>query len=289
MQDDVFRALADSSRRRLLDSLNDRTGQTLGDLCAGLQMARQSVSKHLHILEEANLITTVRRGRQKLHYLNAEPINAISERWIRKYDRDRIQAVSDLKTALENSIMTTTEDTSQRERSASSPTASATDFVYTTYIEAPQELVWRALTEPAFTRRYWGMEFETDWKPGSAVAVTHRSRGVHIATPEMVVKEYDPFNRMSFVWQTYTSDFMDAIGYDDEFRAKAATEPNSTVTYELSAQGELTKLVIMQTGFEQDSAIIRDISGGWPLVASWLKTFLESGRYEEAEELPAAP
>src|SRR5919197_535383 len=79
--DAVFRALADPSRRRLLDSLNARNGQTLRELCSELAMARQSVSKHLAILEDANLVTTVRRGREKLHYLNAAPINDIGERW----------------------------------------------------------------------------------------------------------------------------------------------------------------------------------------------------------------
>ena len=88
--DDVFRALADPSRRQLLDSLNERNGQTLRELCAGLDMARQSVSKHLAVLEAANLVTTVRRGREKLHYLNAAPINEIAERWITRYERDRV-------------------------------------------------------------------------------------------------------------------------------------------------------------------------------------------------------
>src|SRR5919199_4318459 len=86
--DHVFRALADPSRRQLLDRLNGRNGQTLRELCAGLAMARQSVSKHLAVLEAAGLITTVRRGREKLHYLNAAPINEISERWIDRYHRD---------------------------------------------------------------------------------------------------------------------------------------------------------------------------------------------------------
>ena len=89
--DEVFKALADPSRRRLLDSLNARNGQTLRELCAGLDMARQSVSKHLALLEAANLVTTVRRGREKLHYLNAAPINEIAERWINRYDQARVQ------------------------------------------------------------------------------------------------------------------------------------------------------------------------------------------------------
>src|SRR5712691_10210244 len=99
--DAIFRALADPSRRRLLDRLNERNGQTLSELCSVLDMARQSVTKHLAILEAANLITTVRRGREKLHYLNAAPINDIAERWIARYDRGRVQALADLTHALE--------------------------------------------------------------------------------------------------------------------------------------------------------------------------------------------
>src|ERR671924_756085 len=103
--DAVFRALADPSRRRLLDSLNGRNGQTLRELCSGLDMARQSVSKHIAVLEGANLVTTVRRGREKLHYLNAAPINEIGERWITRYERDRVDALADLKRALEENTV----------------------------------------------------------------------------------------------------------------------------------------------------------------------------------------
>src|SRR3989442_3269042 len=99
--DEIFGALAAPSRRGLLDSLNAHTGQTLRELCAGLEMARQSVSKHLAVLEAANLVTTVWRGREKLHYLNAEPINALAERWINRYHRARVDALADLKKALE--------------------------------------------------------------------------------------------------------------------------------------------------------------------------------------------
>src|ERR1700722_19959663 len=95
--DEAFRALADPSRRRLLDSLNGRNGQSLKQLCGELAMARQSVSKHLAVLEAANLVTTVWRGREKFHYLNVEPINAIAERWINRYHRERVKALADLK------------------------------------------------------------------------------------------------------------------------------------------------------------------------------------------------
>src|SRR5476649_2213821 len=99
--DDVFRALADASRRNLLDRLFTRPGQTLGELCQGLEMSRQAVSKHLAILEEANLVATVRRGREKLHYMNPVPIHEIAERWIGKFERGRLQALSGIKKALE--------------------------------------------------------------------------------------------------------------------------------------------------------------------------------------------
>jgi DNA-binding transcriptional ArsR family regulator len=99
--DDVFKALADPSRRMLLDSLNAHNGQTLRQLCAGLDMARQSVSKHLAVLEAAGLVTAVRRGREKLHDLNAAPISDIAERWISRYDQPRVEALADLKKALE--------------------------------------------------------------------------------------------------------------------------------------------------------------------------------------------
>ena len=99
---DVFRALADPSRRALLDALFKRNGQTLGELCDGMAMTRQAVTKHLARLEDANLVAIVWRGREKLHYLNPVPIHEISERWISKYERGRLSALSDLKKALES-------------------------------------------------------------------------------------------------------------------------------------------------------------------------------------------
>lgn len=100
--DQVFRALADESRRSLLDSLRAHSGQTLNELCAGLEMSRQAVSKHLAVLEEANLVATIRRGREKLHYLNPVPIAEIADRWIRKFERGRVDALIDLKKRLES-------------------------------------------------------------------------------------------------------------------------------------------------------------------------------------------
>ena len=97
----VFKALADPTRRKLLDRLQAENGQTLGELCERLAMTRQAVTKHLVLLEDANLVVTLRRGREKLHYLNPVPINAIAERWIGKFERTRLQALSNLKNRLE--------------------------------------------------------------------------------------------------------------------------------------------------------------------------------------------
>ncbi|UVK47847.1 helix-turn-helix domain-containing protein [Mesorhizobium sp. AR07] len=99
--DAVFRALADPTRRQLLDSLHVRNGQTLNALCAEMDMTRQAVTKHLAILEEANLVTTIRKGREKEHYLNPVPINEIADRWIGKFERGRLNALGDLKKRLE--------------------------------------------------------------------------------------------------------------------------------------------------------------------------------------------
>ena len=105
--DEVFKALADASRRKLLDGLHKRNGQTLGELCEDLDMTRQAVTKHLRLLEAANLVATVWRGREKLHFLNPVPLHEIYERWICKYERHRLQALSDLKKGLEQTKIKT--------------------------------------------------------------------------------------------------------------------------------------------------------------------------------------
>ena len=130
--DEVFKALADRRPAELLDRLRADNGQTLGELCARLDMTRQAVSKHLGILEGANLVATVRRGREKLHYLNPVPIHEIAERWIGKFERSRLQALSELKKALEEDVM-----------------SEQAEFVYVTYIRTTPEKLWAALTDPA--------------------------------------------------------------------------------------------------------------------------------------------
>ena len=100
-QDKVFKALADPTRRKLLDLLHDRNGQTLGELCENLEMARQSATQHLDLLEAASLVTTVKRGREKLHFINPVPLHDIYERWVRKFERQRLSLLHDLKKSLE--------------------------------------------------------------------------------------------------------------------------------------------------------------------------------------------
>jgi uncharacterized protein YndB with AHSA1/START domain/DNA-binding transcriptional ArsR family regulator len=255
--DGVFRALADRSRRRLLDSLNTQNGQTLRELCSGLEMARQSVSKHLAVLEETNLITTVRRGREKLHYLNAAPINEIAERWIAHYELERVHALADLKRALEEATM------------------HKPAFVYTTYIRTTPEQLWQALTDPAFTRRYWGAAFESDWQVGSTY--TWQQNGATITDPEQIVLESDPYRRLSYTWHTFTPEWAEATGLGEEYRAKAAGEPRSKVTFDLEPVGEMVKLTVVHDGFEPGSIVLESVSQGWPHLLSDLKTLLETG------------
>ncbi len=262
--DEVFKALADASRRRLLDSLNARNGQSLRELCAGLDMARQSVSKHLAVLETADLVTTAWQGREKLHYLNAAPINAIADRWINQYHRERARTLADLKTALEEDPMTSTE------------------FVYTTYIHTTPQRLWQALTDPAFTRRYWGATLESDWKVGSTM--TWEQSGVTITDPAQVILESEPYRRLAYSWHTFTPEFAEAFGFSDEFLATVSSERRSKVTFEIEPAGENVKLTVVHDGFDPGSTVLEGISGGWPAILSSLKTLLETG-----EALPASP
>jgi len=256
--DDAFRALADPSRRLLLDSLNERNGQTLRELCAGLDMARQSVSKHLAVLEAASLVTTVRRGREKLHYLNAAPVNEIAERWITRYEQDRVHALADLKRALED------------------PPMDRPTFVYTTYIRTTPQLLWQALTEPAFTERYWNITFETDWKAGSPM--TWHQRGARIADAEQVVLESDPYSRLSYTWHSFPPEFAAKLDMAEERRARIAAERRSKVTFEIEPlDAEQVKLIVVHDDLAPDGLLAGMISNGWPRVLANLKTLLETG------------
>ena len=255
MGNEVFRALADESRRQLLDSLNVRNGQTLTELCAGLDMARQSVSKHLAVLERANLVTTAWRGREKLHYLNAEPINAIADRWISRYDRGRAIALADLKTALEQTVM---------------PESA---FVYTTYIQTTPQRLWQALTEPAFMDRYWGSSFEAELTPGAEM--TWHYQGATMSGPEQVILEADPYRRLAYTWHTFTPEWAKAAGFDEEQRARFADGPRSKVSFDIEQTDYGVRLTVVHDGFGPGSPVLEGISGGWPVILSGLKTLLE--------------
>ena len=252
---DVFKALADPSRRHLLDRLNARNGQSLRELSEGLDMARQSVSKHLAILEAANLVTTIRQGREKLHFLNAAPINEIAERWINRYDQERIRALSDLKRALEETPMENPE------------------FVYTTYIKTTPERLWQALTQPSFTRRWWQTSFETDWTVGSSMI--WNNNGIIIAEPEQVVLESNPFRRLAYTWHTFSPEMKERLG--DELYAKLSGERRSRVAFNIEPVGEMVKLTVVHDDFEPGSTAATMVRNGWPIFLSSLKTLLETG------------
>ena len=252
---DVFKALADPSRRHLLDRLNARNGQSLRELSEGLDMARQSVSKHLAILETANLVTTIRQGREKLHYLNAAPINEISERWINRFDVERVRALADLKRALEDAPV-------ERPR-----------FVYTTYIRTTPERLWQALTEPSFTRRWWQTTFVTDWKVGSAM--TWDNNGIIIADPEQVVLESDPYRRLAYTWHSFTPELKERLG--DELFARVSHEGRSRVAFDIEPVGEMVKLTVVHDDFEPGNSAATMVKNGWPVFLSSLKTLLETG------------
>lgn len=263
--DAVFRALADPARRRLLDRLNAQGGLTLAALTADMGMTRQSVSKHLAVLEEAGLVTAFRQGREKRHHLNAAPINDIAERWINHYDRARAEALSDLKRALEAGAM------------------EPNSFVYTTYIKATPEQVWRGLTDPAFTTRYWrhpeagGLTFASDWGKGSTYDLVYDETGLVVSDPAQVVLESDPYRRLAYTWHTFTPEWAAAHGFDDESAAAWRAGPRSKVAFDIEdAGGNVVKLTVVHDGFAPDSPVLEAVSGGWPAVLSSLKSLLET-------------
>jgi uncharacterized protein YndB with AHSA1/START domain len=215
------------------------------------------VSKHLAVLEAANLITTVRRGREKHHYLNAAPINEIAERWITHYEQHRVHALADLKRALE-------------ETPVEKPS-----FVYTTYIHTTPERLWQALTEPAFTERYWAITFDSDWKPGSTMIWD--TRGLTIADPEQVVVESERYRRLSYTWHTFTPEWAESLDLTDDARDRLAAEPRSRVTFEIEPLGEQVRLTVIHDGLEPGGMTGTLISQGWPRVLANLKTLLETG------------
>lgn len=209
-------------------------------------MTRPAVAKHLGVLADANLVNTVWDGREKRHYLNPVPIQQVHERWTRHYDRGRVAALTTLKNALEETTMTDPE------------------FVYTIYLVSTAEQVWRALTEPEFTRQWWGVAVESDWQVGSVV--THRFED---ATEPFFgggeVLECDPPRRL-----TYTAGFVPT--------AKDPTPDTrlTTATFELEQTGEIVKLTVTSVDPREQMRV--HVNEGWVLVVANLKSFLETGK-----------
>ncbi|GLY74636.1 ArsR/SmtB family transcription factor [Actinoallomurus iriomotensis] len=253
--DAAFKALADPTRRLLLDRLRERNGQTLGELCERLEMARQSVTQHLDVLVDANLVTVVRRGRQRLHYLNPAPIHEIEQRWIAGFDRPRLLALSAIRSQAEEYAMT--------ETSVSVPT-----YVYVTYIRAGAEQVWRALTDADLTARYWGHANLSDWQPGSSWE-HRRADGSEAVDVVGRVLAAEPPTRL-------------VITFEDKPDAASLRDP-SVVTFLIEPHQDIVRLTVTHENLPNQE-MLNGISHGWPAVLANLKSLLETG-----EVLPQAP
>jgi uncharacterized protein YndB with AHSA1/START domain len=239
--DEVFRALADPTRRSLLDELFEQDGQTLSALERRLPMTRFGVMKHLKVLEEAGLLKTKRQGREKLHYLNPVPIRLVHDRWVSKYAAPWAAALSGLKQALEK------EDGMEK--------------VFEIYIKTTPERLWEALTDNEMKAMYsFGVGIESDWKTGSSYKSGHAVAGVQIAEGENL--EVDPPRRLVQSFNALWSDDVKAEG-------------TSRVTYEIEPVGDSCQLTVTHDQLREDAN--GELYGGWPMILSGLKTLLETG------------
>ncbi len=249
MDDRVFAALADPTRRHLLDLLFERDGRTLGELVAAVPgMTRFGVMKHLRVLEAAELVATRRVGREKHHYLNPVPIRRLHDRWLDKYRARAAASLIDLQQTLEGTPMSTT---------------AAPAHVSAIYIRATPEAIWRAITESDFTLRYYyGSAIETDWRPGSPYRMTIDGE----LQIEGEIVEADPPRRLV---QTFHA------VWDEGVKADAPTR----VTWEISAEMPgVCRVTVIHDGLVVGSSTHEQVSGGWPFILSGLKTLLETGR-----------
>jgi uncharacterized protein YndB with AHSA1/START domain/DNA-binding transcriptional ArsR family regulator len=238
--DEVFRALADPTRRSLLDELFKQDGQSLGTLEARLPMTRFGVMKHLRVLEEAGLVTTKKRGREKLHFLNPVPIRLVHDRWVSKYAEPWAAALSGLKHDLEENVM---------------------EKVFEIYIKTTPERLWEAITSPELRQKYtFGVGVESDWTPGSTYKAAHPEAGVTISEGENL--EVDPPRRLV---QSFNA------MWSDEVRAAGA----SRVTWEIEQVEDSCRLRVIHD--ELPEGVNDQIYGGWPMILSGLKTLLETG------------
>jgi uncharacterized protein YndB with AHSA1/START domain len=238
--DEVFRALADPTRRRLLDELFREDGQTLGALEARLPMTRFGVMKHLKVLEEAHLVVTRRSGREKLHFLNAVPIRLVHDRWVSKYAAPWAATLSDLKHRLENQSM---------------------QKVFEIYIKTTPERLWEAITDPELRRKYtFGVGVETEWTPGARYQATTPASPTPIFEGEVL--EVD---RPRKLVQSFR-----ALWSDD-----AKAEGTSRVTWEIEQVQDSCCLTVIHDELRENAN--PEIYGGWPMILSGLKTLLETG------------
>jgi uncharacterized protein YndB with AHSA1/START domain len=236
----VFRALADPTRRRLLDALFKKDGQTLGALTARLPMTRFGVMKHLRVLEEAGLVVTRRRGREKLHFLNAVPIRLVHDRWVSKYAEPWVAALSGLKGRLEATM----------------------EKVFEIYIKTTPERLWEAITDPEMRRKYqFGVGVVSDWTPGS------RYEGVHSQAPGAIFEgenlEVDPPRRLVQSFRALWSE-------------EAKQAGRSRVTWEIEPIADTCRLTVTHDQLPGDAK--DELYGGWPQILSGLKTLLETGQ-----------
>jgi uncharacterized protein YndB with AHSA1/START domain/DNA-binding transcriptional ArsR family regulator len=238
--DEVFRALADPTRRSLLDELFKQDGQTLTALEERSPLTRFGVMKHLRVLEEAGLVTTRKRGREKLHFLNPVPIRLVHDRWVSKYAAPWAAALTELKHDLEGETM---------------------EKVFEIYIKTTPERLWQAITDPEMRRKYnFGVGVESDWTPGSSYKAVHPGAGMTISAGENI--EVDPPQRLV---QSFTALWSDEV--------KAAG--TSRVTWEIEPVGDSCRLTV--THDQLPEGVNDQIFGGWPMILSGLKTLLETG------------
>ncbi|MFL6109029.1 MAG: ArsR/SmtB family transcription factor [Marmoricola sp.] len=248
--DPVFKALADPTRRLLLDQLREQNGQRLGELCARVEMTRQSVTQHLDQLVAANLVTVVRRGRERLHYLNPAPIHEIEERWISGFDRPRLEAISAIRHKAEEYAM-----------NDALATATVPSYVYVTYIQASAEQVWEALTDADLTAQYWGHRNTSDWNVGSEWQ--HERLDGSGNDVVGTVLEAEPPHRL-------------VVTFEDSPHEERPAGP-SRVVFEIEQDDQIVRLTVTHENLP-NLAMLQGISSGWPAVLANLKSLLETGK-----------
>ena len=256
----AFRALADPTRRLLLDLLFEREGRTLSDLHSEVPgMTRFGVMKHLRILETAGLVVTRRVGREKLHYLNAVPVQLIHDRWVSKYTRRSASALADLKTELERG----------------EPMSASPRQVYQVFIRASADQIWDAITRPEFTARYfYGSRVETTAEVGSPIR--HRAPDSDELWGDDVIVESERPKRLVHTWRSL-------------YNPELAAEPRSRVTWEIEPQpGGVCRLTVIHDQLENSPKTAEGVAGGWMFVLSGMKTLLETGEPLAERSLGAA-